>query len=219
MKLFGLSSTAAASLLCLSSAFANAETRKNYQIESKIISNTGLPGLSIPGIMTIGPSLQVLGHTTGDICGDEPTFFANTTARYHFSVKWFNGKISKEYNCEIPKGKDQQKTCEIGINHQNPKGCGNLLKVIITSSSYEETPRYKIDIGETGKKRGHVKADVKVDLDANAKISVVDSGSVFPPKQTCMHKRWDVDKSKDLHPAKLHKKFTIVDVTSGSSYC
>ncbi|KAJ1918469.1 hypothetical protein H4219_002563 [Mycoemilia scoparia] len=218
MKLFGLP-TAAVSLLCLSSALASAETSKNYQVESKIIHEVELPGMIIPRYVTITPSLQVLGHATGDICGDEPTFSANTTARYHFVVTWFGGRVIKEYNCEIPKGKDQKKTCEIGINHQNPKRCGNLLKVIITSSSYEETPRYTINTGATGENGGHVKADVKVDLSANAKISLTDSGSINPTGQRCIRRRWDAIGNRKLRPVKLNKEFNIVDVTSDSSYC
>ncbi|KAJ1918066.1 hypothetical protein H4219_002846, partial [Mycoemilia scoparia] len=220
MKLFGLSSTTAvAALLYLSSAFTSAETSKNYQVKSKIIHKVELPGVGAAGIMDIIPTLQVLGHTTGDICGDEPTFSANTTARYHFFVRWFNGRIKGEYSCEIPKGKGQKKTCDIGIHAHNPKGCGNLLKVVITSSSYEETPRYTIDTGATGENGGHVKADVKVDLIANAKISVVDSGTENPPSQRCMHKRWIVNKNFSLRPVKLNKEFNIVDVISDSSYC
>ncbi|KAJ1910900.1 hypothetical protein H4219_006098 [Mycoemilia scoparia] len=218
MKLFGLSSTAAAALLYLSSTLASAETSKNYQVENKIIHRIPLPSIDVPRIIDITPFLQVLGHTSGDVCGDEPTFSANTTARYHFVVRWFNGNLSREYSCEVPKGKDQKKTCDIDLNARRPKDCGNLLKVTI-SSNYEETPTYTIDTGATGENGGHVKADVKVNLNANAKISITDSGIDNPPSQRCIHKRWNVNKSKDLKTVKLNKEFTIVDVASDSSYC
>ncbi|KAJ1918471.1 hypothetical protein H4219_002565 [Mycoemilia scoparia] len=218
MKFFGLP-TAAVALLCLSSALASTETSKNYHVKSKIIHKVELPGMIIPRYVTITPSLQVLGHTSGDICGEEPTFSANTTARYHFVVKWFGGKLSKEYNCEIPKRKGQKKTCDIGIHAHNPKGCGKLLKVDIASSRYEETPTYTINTGATGENGGHVKADVKVDLSANAKISLTDSGRINPTGQRCIRRRWDAIGNRKLRPVKLNKEFNIVDVTSGSSYC
>ncbi|KAJ1918474.1 hypothetical protein H4219_002568 [Mycoemilia scoparia] len=221
MKLFGLSSTTAVALLYLSSTLASAETSESYQVKSKIIHEVGLPSIIVPRLIDITTTLQVLGHTSGDVCGEEPTFSANTTARYHFLVRWFNGKQKRIYDCEIPKGKDQQKTCEIDLNVRHPKDCKNLLKVTI-SSNYEETPIYTInpgDTGDTGDDGGHVKADVKVDLDANAKIHIVDSGIDNPYSQRCIHKRWNVNKNFDLRPVKLNKEFNIVDVTTDDSYC
>ncbi|KAJ1911049.1 hypothetical protein H4219_006058 [Mycoemilia scoparia] len=138
MKLLALP-PAAAGLLCLST-FATADSSKNYLVNNKVLHSVDLKGISIRGLFDLQPTFQVLGNTSGDICVDSSAFSANTTARYHFVVKWFGKKKIKEYDCEIPKGKGQKTTCNIGINWDKPDECGNLLKVVVDSSYEEDTP-------------------------------------------------------------------------------